>query len=525
MGGAVAVAKVQAAAPPAMAHGHSSIANFEPDSMRTQSQTDQWLAFLGGQGIRPKLTLSTPGDAEEREADAMADRVMRMVGPGPMRVSDGQIHRKCATCMHEEKEVVSRKADGANASASLESPDMSTLNNLGVGVPLPSQERSFFEPRMGFDLSSVRIHADGVGNRAARSIQARAFTKGNDIGFAQGEYRPGTTDGRHLMAHELAHVMQHNAGMVRRQLSAADCSTDCAGSDGKEAVSGKYTLTIMTDKEGPFLLIPLTSNVGHSWLKLQDDQGNYWTYGFWPESGFDPNNSTADVNGCVHHPDHAHDSHITSSQTFEISSKQFMDARSYAESICNSKPKYNLFHYNCTSFVRHTTEAAGQSSGGFGLIWDSPNALDGWMRVHALEIGANFTAATSAPNQQAQGNFGLELAYRQQFFSTLGNKLRLYGVGQGEWGSAIKTSSAGIGVSVDPQYVWLPSLYLEGKGTFGDMHPGLDKFGAGVTAGYGLNYKIDAFGSIGIEHNFLKDFVNDDPVLGRLLIKAKINLW
>ena len=107
----------------------------------------------------------------------------------------------------------------------------------------------------------------------------------------------------------------------------------------------------------------------------------------------------------------------------------------------------------------------------------------------------------------------------------LGHKLRLYGVGQTELGGPIKIAGAGVGVSLDPQRVWLPSLYAEGMGTFGDMNPGADKFGAGLSAGYGLNYRIDALGSIGVEHNFLKDFVNDDPALGRLMIKAKINLW
>jgi hypothetical protein len=83
---------------------------------------------------------------------------------------------------------------------------------MSGGSPLPATERAFFEPRFGFDLGNVRIHAGTRADEAARAINARAFTRGSDIGFAAGEFAPGTSHGRRLLAHELTHVVQQAKG-------------------------------------------------------------------------------------------------------------------------------------------------------------------------------------------------------------------------------------------------------------------------------------------------------------------------
>ena len=80
------------------------------------------------------------------------------------------------------------------------------------GEALPNEVRQYFEPRFGFDFSKVRIHADSDAARGARSIQARAYTLGHDIVFGAGEYAPATSEGRRLIAHELAHVVQQDGG-------------------------------------------------------------------------------------------------------------------------------------------------------------------------------------------------------------------------------------------------------------------------------------------------------------------------
>jgi hypothetical protein len=92
---------------------------------------------------------------------------------------------------------------------------------LHGGKGLSSSDRAFFEPRFGYDFSNVRVHADDGAARSASAIGARAYTLGRNIAFASGEYQPGTADGRHLLAHELAHVVQQtNSGapQVQRKL-------------------------------------------------------------------------------------------------------------------------------------------------------------------------------------------------------------------------------------------------------------------------------------------------------------------
>ncbi len=61
---------------------------------------------------------------------------------------------------------------------------------------------------LGADFSGVRIHTDEAAQRAADSMNARAFTKGKDIYFNEGEYDPGSSSGQRLLAHELTHTIQ-----------------------------------------------------------------------------------------------------------------------------------------------------------------------------------------------------------------------------------------------------------------------------------------------------------------------------
>lgn len=83
---------------------------------------------------------------------------------------------------------------------------------VGGGRPLPSAERAFFEPRFGHNFSGVRVHTDPNAAASAQTLNAQAYTAGQDIVFAPGRYAPETTTGRKLLAHELAHVVQNTAG-------------------------------------------------------------------------------------------------------------------------------------------------------------------------------------------------------------------------------------------------------------------------------------------------------------------------
>jgi Domain of unknown function (DUF4157) len=70
------------------------------------------------------------------------------------------------------------------------------------------------ESRLGSDFSDVRVHTDSLGAESARSISASAYTAGNDIVFAPGKFDPRSSQGRHVLAHELVHVQQQRRGPV-----------------------------------------------------------------------------------------------------------------------------------------------------------------------------------------------------------------------------------------------------------------------------------------------------------------------
>ncbi|HSO06878.1 MAG TPA: DUF4157 domain-containing protein, partial [Pelomicrobium sp.] len=94
---------------------------------------------------------------------------------------------------------------------------------LGAGSPLGEPERAFFEPRLGADLSSVRVHTDERAAAAAVALRAHAFAHGPHLVFGRNEYRPGTSTGRRLVAHELAHAVTEPAGVIHRT-AYSDCS-------------------------------------------------------------------------------------------------------------------------------------------------------------------------------------------------------------------------------------------------------------------------------------------------------------
>src|SRR5215472_8806157 len=84
----------------------------------------------------------------------------------------------------------------------------------GGGSPMDSATRSYLEGRMGADFSDVRIHTGSMADHSARSINAQAYTVGTNVVFRSGAYQPDTEAGRHVLAHELAHVVQQKSGPV-----------------------------------------------------------------------------------------------------------------------------------------------------------------------------------------------------------------------------------------------------------------------------------------------------------------------
>lgn len=105
---------------------------------------------------------------------------------------------------------VQRKARDGGAAPAHDAANVKS--QLGGGNALDSRMQSKMSSAFGQDFSGVRVHTDGSAAKLSSDLQARAFTLGNDVAFASGEYRPGTLIGDALIAHELAHVVQQSGG-------------------------------------------------------------------------------------------------------------------------------------------------------------------------------------------------------------------------------------------------------------------------------------------------------------------------
>ena len=84
----------------------------------------------------------------------------------------------------------------------------------GGGSSLDEGVRTKMESSLGYDFSNVRVHTGGDASKAAKSVQAQAFTVGNDVVFNEGKYSPSSPEGQRTIAHELTHVVQQGKGDV-----------------------------------------------------------------------------------------------------------------------------------------------------------------------------------------------------------------------------------------------------------------------------------------------------------------------
>ena len=139
-----------------------------------------------GEGwVQPKLWVGTVDDPLEREADEIAHRVTCGPDDAVVRLSRSESTLALARSVHH-----------VTGSA---------------GQPLDSVARKRFEAQFGFDFSQVRIHADAQANESADDMGAKAYTVGEHLAFAKGQYAPETAAGQRLLAHELVHVVQQGA--------------------------------------------------------------------------------------------------------------------------------------------------------------------------------------------------------------------------------------------------------------------------------------------------------------------------
>jgi len=220
--------------------------------------------LIKSKALQAKLRIGQPGDVYEHEADRVADAVMRMPAPQKVSINNSRIQRASTTfeenelkrqpieeeeeeeeklqrqpaeeeeeeeklqkkpIEEEEEEKLQRQPAEEEEEKKLQAKNVSVSNPVvdsvienkiqcmkGGGRSLSQGERAFFEPRLGYDFSDVRVHEDAKASEAARGVNARAFTIGKDVVFNAGEYSPDNQKSQKLMAHELTHVIQQNRG-------------------------------------------------------------------------------------------------------------------------------------------------------------------------------------------------------------------------------------------------------------------------------------------------------------------------
>jgi outer membrane protein OmpA-like peptidoglycan-associated protein len=125
---------------------------------------------------------------------------------------------RCPSCEKERQDgeaggAVRRRAaaDAPSGQAPAGTDAVRAVVSSGGGRPLDPGTRAFFEARFGRDLGGVRVHTGAAADRSARAVNALAYAVGRDVVFRDGQYAPHATDGKRLLAHELAHTLQQSS--------------------------------------------------------------------------------------------------------------------------------------------------------------------------------------------------------------------------------------------------------------------------------------------------------------------------
>jgi Domain of unknown function (DUF4157) len=201
------------------------------------------------------MRITEPNDIFEREADTVADQVMRMASLPSIGSAPALVQRKCACggmvgqsgeCEGCRNERLQQKGKiGAEIQTRSQVPPTVHEVLRSPGQPLDATTRASMEPRFGYDFGHVRIHSNEVAGQSAQEVNAQAYTVGKDIVFGSGRFAPETPDGMRLLSHELAHVIQQSddaTTTLQRQPAApagtAEKSEEKTGASEVAAITG-----------------------------------------------------------------------------------------------------------------------------------------------------------------------------------------------------------------------------------------------------------------------------------------------
>jgi outer membrane protein OmpA-like peptidoglycan-associated protein len=207
-----------------------------------------------GAFFQAKLSVNQPGDSYEREADSVANAVVKSQGTQVVHQNKISSIQRLATAPEEEKVStndqrmerdkekpfqlqkkssgkdelkeedkmkksmpVQMKHEGISSTAS-QQVSSKIENSAGKGNKLPPKTLHEMNSSFGTNFNNVRIHNDSESAAMNKELQAHAFTHGSDIYFSSGKYNPQNSEGKFLLAHELTHVIQQ-AGSEQNQIS------------------------------------------------------------------------------------------------------------------------------------------------------------------------------------------------------------------------------------------------------------------------------------------------------------------
>ena len=222
----------------------SSAADYEPPPLRL-GRADIDRCPDSSQPVNlSSLSVSSPNDPAEREARGTASKIMRMPGGDGSTAyvsrASNTVFRLVKPSFELEPLTVNQRGPAFPRSALTipliaRSPSRAPIerqnprdsrrgdsiesdinSNISGGEPLPIGVRRFMEPRFGADFSNVRIHRSAQSAALNRQLKAQAFTTSNHIFFGEGNFKPESSQGRELIAHELTHTIQHGAAAQQR---------------------------------------------------------------------------------------------------------------------------------------------------------------------------------------------------------------------------------------------------------------------------------------------------------------------
>lgn len=202
--------------------------------------------------IQTELTVNTPRDAYEQEADRIADQVTATPAHSAVSGAPTRIQRFSG---HPNGQV-----DVA--------PNSVDQTLAGPGRPLDPALRQDMELRFGHDFSRVRVHSGAVAEQSARDVSASAYTVGHNVVFGAGRFTPGTREGRRLIAHELTHVVQQSRSQMPFTTAARPGLVQRQKVDAKQAARAKVE-EAMKNLKAKFGLAEVSEEKGATWSESE----------------------------------------------------------------------------------------------------------------------------------------------------------------------------------------------------------------------------------------------------------------